>query len=111
MAYYKNLRSPWFERLAEAKRWMEEPEQNRRQAENIDRRNTKWRFEEHLMKEVKIIKDPQAPLRVGAGCLPDAVRNRKGMLSLDTYDEDLCIFRCIAVYQGAHRVRNTKTNS
>ena len=27
---------------------------------------------------------------------------------LDKYAEELCIFRCIAVHQGAHRVRNTR---
>ena len=41
MGYYQNRRSPWFERLPEARRWLEEQEENRLQGENIDRPDTK----------------------------------------------------------------------
>lgn len=40
--------------------------------------------------------------------MPNWRRNKKGMLSLDTYADDLCIFRCIAVHRGAHCVYNTR---
>ena len=41
MGYYQNRRSPWFERLPEARRWLEEQEENHLQGENIDRPDTK----------------------------------------------------------------------
>ena len=42
------------------------------------------------------------PLFLGLGRLPDWLRNKHGVLSLDTYEDNLCLFRCIAVHQGAH---------
>ena len=60
------------------------------------------------MVEVQIIEDLQAPLHAGEGRLPDWLRTKRGLLALDKYAEELCIFRCIAVHQGAHRVRNTR---
>ena len=60
------------------------------------------------MVEVQIIEDLQAPLHAGEGRLPDWLRTKRGLLALDNYAEELCIFRCIAVHQGAHRVRNTR---
>ena len=60
------------------------------------------------MVEVQIIEDLQAPLHAGEGRLPEWLRTKRVLLALDKYDEELCIFRCIAVHQGAHRVRNTR---
>lgn len=74
-----------------------------------ERPNTKWRFEKNLMVEVKIVEDPQAPLHVGAGRLPDWLRNKKDLLALVDMDaNEFCIIRCIAVDQGAHPVLNTR---
>ena len=50
---------------------------------------------------VKVILD-RHPLFLGLGRLPDWLRNKHGVLSLDTYEDNLCLFRCIAVHQGAH---------
>ena len=60
------------------------------------------------MVEVRRIEDPQLPLRVGIGVLPNWLRYKKGMLVLDHYDDELCVFRCIAVLQGARKDRNTR---
>ena len=57
------------------------------------------------MVEVEIIEDLQAPLHIGVGRLPDWL---VGLLALDKYALELCIFRSIVVHQGAHRVRNTR---
>ena len=105
MAYFQNKRSPWFERISEARKWLEEQKENRLQSENIERPDKKWVFEANLMVEVEIIEDLQAPLHIGVGRLPDWL---VGLLALDKYTDELCIFRCIAVHQGAHRVRNTR---
>ena len=49
----------------------------------------------------KVILD-RHPLFLGLGRLPDWLRNKRGVLSLDTYNDKRCLFRCIAVHQGAH---------
>ena len=94
--------------MSEARLWLEEQEENRLQSENIERPDTKWVFEANLMVEVKIIEDLQAALHVGAERLPDWLRNKRGLLALDKYADELRIFICIALHQGAHRVRNTR---
>ena len=50
---------------------------------------------------VKVILD-RHPLFLGQGCLPDWLRQKHGVLSLDTYRDKRCLFRCIAVHWGAH---------
>ena len=44
------------------------------------------------------------PPTLGIGPLPDWLRNRahsRKMVSLDTFGDNLCVWRCIAVYRGA----------
>ena len=72
------------------------------------RPDTKWAFEDNLIVEIKIIEDPQAPSHVGAGRLPDWFRNKKCLLALDMYPDDLCILRCLAVHLGARRQYNKR---
>ena len=50
---------------------------------------------------VKVILD-RKPLNLGLGRLPDWLRNKPGLHSLDTYRDKNCLFRCIAVHRGAH---------
>ena len=40
--------------------------------------------------------------------MPDWLRNKKGMLLLDVYADELCIFRCLAVHRGVHCQYNTR---
>ena len=52
--------------------------------------------------EVKALLDNQPML--GTGPLPDWLRNLahgRKMVSLDTFGNNMCVWRCIAVYQGA----------
>ena len=56
---------------------------------------------------MKVILDRQ-PLQIGLGLLPDWIRNKREVISLDTYNDNLCIFRCIAVHRGADRRFNTR---
>ena len=56
---------------------------------------------------LKVVLDRQ-PLQIGLGLLPDWLRNKRTVISLDTYNDDKCIFRCLAVHQGADRKRNTR---
>lgn len=109
MAYYKNHRIPRFEKLSEVRQWLEGQEKIRHKDENIDHPDRKWSFEgSYLTVEMKVIEDPQAALHVGAGHLPDWLQNKKNLLELDMYDNNLCIFRSIAVHQGSHQVYNIR---
>ena len=40
-------------------------------------------------------------MQIGLGQLPDWLRNKREVISLDTFNDNLCLFRCIAVHQGA----------
>ena len=100
--------SPWFETLVAAREWVSRQEEAR--LANIDRPNTKWSYELTKSVYVKVILD-RHPLFLGLGQLPDWLRNKRGVLSLDTYDDNRCLFRCIAVHRGAHvrdNMRKTK---
>ena len=104
---YKNKNSPWFSRLSETQAWLQEQENLCLQGENIDKPNTKWTFKSHVFVDLKAILDRQ-PLQIGFGRLPDWLRNKHGVMSLDTYDDNKCLFRCIPVHQGADRRFNTR---
>ena len=49
-----------------------------------------------------------APTPNGHTILPEWLRNKHGVLSLDTYEDNLCLFRCIAVHWGATPKRNMR---
>lgn len=107
MAWYQNLKSPWFDKMAEEKKWSEEKEEKHDQDEKGDNPTMKWSSEKTLMVEIKIVEDPQAPLHVGVGRLPDWLQNKKG---LDTCTDEVCVFSYLAVHRGAHRQYSTKEN-
>ena len=110
MVFYKQQKgSPWINNFAEAKRWVNEQENKRLNIDNIERPNTKWTFIKFSNIEVKVVLDNQPML--GTGPLPDWLRNfahGREMISLDTYGDNLCVWRCIAVYQGARPDRCTQ---
>ena len=89
--------SPWFETLVAAREWVSRQEEAR--LSNLNRPNTKWSYDFTKAVYVKVILD-RHPLFLGLGCLPDWLRNKHGVLSLDTYEDNLCLFRCIAVHRG-----------
>ena len=37
-------------------------------------------------------------------------RTKKGLYALDTFNDNLCVFRCLAVQRGAHKKNNLKKN-
>ena len=108
--YYTNQGSPWMNKLEEAEKWLSEKETKRLDSDSINRPSTKWVFVSHFNVDVKVVLDRQ-PL-LGTGPLPDWLRNltRGGhaMLALDTYQDNLCLWRCIAVHRGSRPDRSTK---
>ena len=110
--YYQNKGSPWMNTYGEAENWLSTREAVRLDVDSIERPNTKWIFEDHFNADVKVVLDRQ-PL-MGTGPLPDWLRNRahaargQAMMALDTYRDNMCLWRCIAVHKGARPDRSTK---
>lgn len=80
-------------------------------AVNIQRPNTKCAFVKFSDIDVKAVFDRQPLLCTGP--LPDWQRNlvrgrARPMVALDNFADSLCLWRCIAVYQGARTERSTK---
>ena len=106
LSYYQTIGdSPWLETLTASQNWVKQQEELR--LENQRRPNTQWAYEKTLMFYVKVILDRQ-PLFLGLGRLPDWRRNKKRVISIDTYRDNDCLFRCIAVHRGAHVRRNIR---
>ena len=67
-----------------------------------------WVFRDYSDVDVKVVFDRQ-PL-LGTGPLPDSLRNLahgRSMVALDTYQDNLCLWRCIAVHRDARPDRST----
>lgn len=75
--------------------------------ERVERPNSSWSFLKFGEVELKVVWDRQA-LRIGAEALPDWLRNKKGMIALDPFEDSLCVFRCLAVHRGATKQRNMR---
>ncbi|KAL9950200.1 hypothetical protein ACROYT_G042671 [Oculina patagonica] len=110
IVYYINHGSSWINKLPAAEKWLSEQETKRLASDNIQRPSTKWKFVSFFNVDVKVVLDRQ-PL-LGTCPLPDWLRNlargRAGpMVALDTYLDNLCLWRCIAVHQGARIDRST----
>ena len=109
--YFTNIGSPWFEGLSEAEEWLSEREGMRQDIDNTKRPNTKWVFVGFSTVDVKVVLDHQ-PL-LGAGPLQYWLRNlargRAGpIVALDSYHDNLCLWRCVAVHRGARPDRSTQ---
>ena len=90
--WYTNVPpSPWMNKLSECKAWLEAMEETRLQG-HVQRPNTKWVFERAVSVDLKAILDRQ-PLQIGRGRLPDWLRNKHEVISLDNYEDYLCLFR------------------
>ena len=110
MVYYSNPKgSQWYNKLEDAGKWLINREEERLDNERVERPSTKWAFEAFFNVDVKVVLDRQ-PL-VGTGPLPDWLRNlahSRAMVALDTYNDNLCLWRSIAVHQGTRTDRCTK---
>ena len=106
ISFYQTIGdSPWFETRTAAENWVKQQEELC--LENQHRPNTQWHYEKMLSVYAKVILDCQ-PLAIGQGCLPDWLRNKRDVIPLDTFNDKLCLFRCIVVHQGADVRRNIR---
>ena len=110
IVYFSNPKgSQWFNKLEDAEKWLNTREEERLDNERVERPNTKWAFEGFFNVDVKVVLDRQ-PL-VGTGPLPEWLRNlahSQAMVALDTYRDNLCLWRCLAVHRGARTDRCTR---
>ena len=109
LVYYQNKGSPWMNTYGEAEKWLIKREAIRLDTEYSERPNSKWVFVAHSSVDVKAVLDRQ-PL-MGTGPLPNWLRNlahSRSMVALDTYRDNMCLWRCIAVHKGARPDRSTK---
>jgi len=109
IVYYSNPKgSQLFNKLEDAGEWLSRQEELRLDLERADRPNTKWVFENVFNVDLKVVLDRQ-PL-VGTRPLPGWLRNLahgRAMAALDTYNDNLCLWWCIAVHRGARTDRCT----
>ena len=109
ISFYQTIgNSPWLETLTASRDWVKQQEELR--LENQRRPNTQWAYEKTLIFYVKVILD-RRPLFVRLGRLPDWLRNKRDVIPLDTFRDNLCLIRCIAVHWGAHvrdNIRRTR---
>ena len=110
IVYYTNKGSPWMNAYGEAENWLINMEAKRLDTDSKERPDTKWVFDGHFNVDVKVVLDRQ-PL-MGTGPLPDwlcnLARGNHAMVALDTYRDNMCLWRCIAVHRGARPDRSTK---
>jgi len=91
---------------AAAREWLHEKDASRLDTDQVERPNTKWSFQRWVQVQVKaILVEP--PL-LGQGRRPDWLRNKKGLYGLETFNDNMCLFRCIAVHRGTRPNRCTE---
>jgi hypothetical protein len=101
LLFYSNLgrSDSLITNLEMARAWLTSKEEVRLSLDKLDRPSTKWSFVGWSHVWLKVIMTNQ-PL-LGRGRLPDWLRQKKGLYSLDTYDDNMCVFRCLAIHRGA----------
>lgn len=102
--FYINHGSPWFHTLAAVEAWQNGKEEERLKIEEraLEPPDTRWMFHGFFSLDVKAVRDRQ-PL-VETGPLPDWLRNlahSRAIFALDTYQDNLCLWRCLAVHRWA----------
>ena len=98
--YQARKKSGWLSTLTQTQHWVRAEEELRLQNAKLDRPNTKWVYERTLLVDVTVILDRQ-PLQIGLGRLPPWLRNKREVISLDIYNDNRCLHRCLAVHRGA----------
>jgi len=108
--FWKNVRgSPFIRENQEAEEYLEDQERQRLEMEGVERPSTKWQFVRYHKVHIKVILT-RSPL-LGSGPLPDWLRNLArghSIVSLDTFNDNLCLWRCIVLHKGARVDRCTK---
>ena len=106
--YSASKGSPWLNKLEDARGWLADQENKRLIGGQIGTPTTGWAFDSHYRLDVRAVLDQQ-PL-LGTGPLPTWLRNlahSRAMFSLDTYRDNLCFWRCLAVHWGTRPDRST----
>lgn len=103
------MEQSWITQLSEAEAWFKEKEETRLGIDKTERPNTKWVFSCFSNVYEKVVLDDH-PL-LGTVPLSDWLCNLAhcgSMVVLDTYHNNICLWRCIAVHHGPRPDRSTK---
>ena len=73
--------------------------------DNLDRPGTKWEFVRFIEVQLTAILGRDA--LVGTGPLPNWLRRKRELIAVDTFSDNLCLFRCLAMHQGRRADRST----
>ena len=87
------MKSRWLNNREEAKGQIQRQETARLENETFTRPNTKYAFVSYMSIQCCMLG-----------------RTKKGLYALDTFNENLCVFRCLAVQRGGHKKNNLKKN-
>lgn len=82
--------------LQEVRDWLSLREETRLNVDNVDRPSTKWAFVLFINVQVSVILDRQ-PL-MGTGPLPHCLRQKEGLVAVDTYNDNFCLWRYLALH-------------
>ena len=97
--------SPRMIGMTKASVWITKQEEISHSQDNLDRPSSKWEFVRFIEVQLTAIRSKEA--LVGTGLLPDWLRRKRILIDLDTFKDNLCLFRCFAVHQGIQPHRNT----
>ena len=101
--------APFIRENYEAEEYLEKQEEKRLERAGVQMPSTKWKFLRFHKVDVKVVLT-RSPL-LGTGLLPQWLRNLahgRAMVALDSFEDNLSLWRCIAVHQGACVDRSTK---
>ena len=90
--------------LQQACNWISKQE-DRLTTDNIDCPNTKCVFVRFIEVQLSVVQTREALL--GTRCLLEWLGQKKGLIALDMCNDNLCLFRCLALHQGVQADRST----
>ena len=98
----RQLKNGW---MTKARAWITKQVEIRLSWNNVDRSSTKWALIRFI--EVQLTAILSRDALVGNGPLPDWLCRKRGSIALDTFNDNLFLFRCIAIQQGKRADRTT----
>ena len=94
----EGMKSPWFHNLGEARGWIQRQERVRLKNETFTRPNTKYVLDSYTSVDIKLI--------VGEGRLPEWLRTKKDLYTLDTvnYNFRVSLFAWQCIEERTKRI-------
>ena len=97
--------SPRMVGMTKARDWITKQEEIRLARDNLNRPSTKWALVRFIEVQPTVILGRDA--LVDTRLLPDWLRRKREIIALGTFNNNLRLFRCIAIHQGTRADRTT----